>query len=208
MGTTLIQFTRSYMHGRTTTTRVYCSWLFNTGVILLIFGLIVTVLPFLAGYHDEYRSLDLSGLFYLGLMIIIVSFGFLLCFHITNIVVIDDDDIESDDEYFENKEHSKKRCSWIHTRDIDFRPEDFKKTSTLPNVFGTRGRKSRKRTQHYSLSSCDDLEIPSAIRAFDGDACNLTRIRKMESISNRRINRLNSSASADDEGCDNFVFSL
>merc|ERR1712071_388974 len=138
MGTTLIQFTRSYMHGRTTTTRVYCSWLFNTGVILLIFGLIVTVLPFLAGYYDEYRSLDLSGLFYLGLMIIIVSFGFLLCFHITNIVVI------------------------------------------------------------------DDLEIPSVIRAFDGDACNLTRIRKMESISNRRINRLDSAAT-DDEGCDNFV---
>ena len=146
------------MHGRTTTTRVYCSWLFKVGVSLLIFGLIVTILPFLAGYHDEYRSLDLSGLFYLGLMIILLSFGFLLCFHITNIVVVEDDE-ESDDEDFVNKESFRKRSSWIHTRDIDFRPEDFKKTSTLPNVFGTRGRKSGKRTQHYSLNSCDDLEI-------------------------------------------------
>ena len=51
------------------------------------------------------------------------------------------------------------------------------------------------------------LCLSSVIRAFDGDACNLTRIRKMESISNRRINRLDSTAT-DDEGYDNFVFSL
>ena len=145
------------MHGRTTTTtRVYCSWLFKVGVSLLIFGLLVTVLPFLAGYHDEYRSLDLSGLFYLGLMIILFSFGFLLCFHITNIVVIDEDDKDSENGEDVSKK-KKKRNSWIYIRDDNFKAEDFMKTSTLPNAFRTRS-KNAARTQHYSLSSYD-LEI-------------------------------------------------
>ena len=55
-------------------------------------------------------------------MIILFSFGFLLCFHITNIVVIDEDDKDSENGEEVSK---KKRNSWIYIRDDNFKPEDF-----------------------------------------------------------------------------------